>query len=227
MSVRVAVVIPAGGAGTRFGAAKPFLSLAGRPVLLHALQPFLDELRIEWIVIAVPADVLAAPPEWLACLAPRVRLVQGGAERGASVAAALDLVPDAADVVLIHDAARPLVSAALVSRAIEAAAGGQSAIAAVPVTDTIQEVDARGRIVATPQRARLWQAQTPQAFPRAVIQDAYQRAARDGFSATDDAAVVLRCGVPVFVIQGERANVKITVPADLAIAEALLGLQSV
>jgi 2-C-methyl-D-erythritol 4-phosphate cytidylyltransferase len=226
MSARVAVVLPAGGEGRRFGAAKPFVTLAGKPVLLHALAPFLDDLRVEWIVIAVPATVAAAPPEWLARLAPRVRLVPGGRERGDSVRAALDVVPDAADVVLVHDAARPLVTASLVARAIAAAAAGISAIAAIPVTDTIQEVDATGRIVNTPERARLWQAQTPQAFPREVIIDAYRRAEFDGVSATDDAALVLRCGQPVHVVPGERENLKITVPADVALAETLLRQRS-
>jgi 2-C-methyl-D-erythritol 4-phosphate cytidylyltransferase len=226
MSARVAVVLPAGGEGRRFGGAKTFVTMAGKPVLRHALEPFLNDLRVEWIIIAVPAEIAESPPEWLAELGPRVRLVPGGRERGDSVRAALDVVPDAADVVLVHDAARPLVSASLVARAIDAAAGGISVIAAIPVTDTIQEVDAAGRIVHTPERARLWQAQTPQAFPREVIQDAYRRAEFDGVSATDDAALVLRCGQPVCVVPGERENMKITVQADVVIAETLLRLRA-
>jgi 2-C-methyl-D-erythritol 4-phosphate cytidylyltransferase len=222
VSTRVAVVIPAAGAGRRFGAPKPFADLAGQPVLRHTLTPFLDDPRVRSIVIALPLAVAHQPPAWLAHLDARISLVPGGAERGDSVHAALRALPEDIDVVLVHDAARPLVSGAVIDRAIRAAAAGECAIAAVPATDTVQEVDAQLRIVATPDRTSLWLAQTPQAFPRAVIVAAYDRAATEDVRATDDAALVLRYGGTVRIIEGDRENVKITVPADHIVAEALL-----
>ena len=218
----MAALIPAAGAGRRYGFFKPFQNLAGEPILLHALRPFLQDSRVKRVVIALPAEYVSDPPDWMLALDNRIALVAGGEERGDSVRNALRALPDDIDVVLVHDAARPLVSAELVDRAIRAAAAGESVVAALPATDTLQQVDAGRRIIATPDRAVLWQAQTPQAFPRAVIMAAYERAAADGVKATDDAAVVLRNGGVVRVIEGERTNIKITVPSDLAVAEALL-----
>ena len=223
MSGRAALVVPAGGAGRRMGGVyKPFLSLDGEPVLLHSLRPFLGLQAIEWVVIALPADVAAEPPAWLRDLDSRIRLVAGGSERGASVQNALVEVPAEADVILIHDAARPLVTSDVIERALAAAARGLNAVVAVPVTDTIKEVDEGGRIVGSPDRRTLWAAQTPQAFPRAAIADAYARAAREGVSATDDAALIARYGGTVIVIEGDAANIKVTTPADLDVAAALL-----
>jgi len=219
--VRAAVVVAAGGSGQRMGGVrKQYLELAGEPLLAHALRPFLALSSVEWVVVALPPDDAVAPP-WLAHLDPRVRTVAGGAQRSDSVRAGLNAVPEDADVVLIHDAARPLVTSAVIRRAIDRAATGVGAIAGVPVADTIKVVEA-GAIVDTPDRRRLWQAQTPQAFPRAMILDAYRRAAQDGVAATDDAALVERYGGHVVVVQGERSNLKITTEADLAVAEALI-----
>lgn len=204
------------------GTFKPFLELAGEPLLVHTLRPFLDIDEIEQIVIALPDALALAPPPWLNALDPRIHIVGGGAERGDSVRRALAAVPVAIDVVLVHDAARPLVTVDVIRRALAAAAGGRSVIAALPVTDTIQEVDDAGRIVATPDRSRLRAAQTPQAFPRTVLVDAYAQAAAAGTRATDDAALVARCGAVVEVIDGELDNLKVTTPADLDRAAALL-----
>ena len=220
--MRVAVVIPAGGAGRRMGGAyKPLLMLRDRPVLAHTLQPFLDRADVVAIVIAVPQELLDAPPQWLLDI-ERVRLVAGGAERGDSVRNALAAVTDDADIVLVHDAARPLVSGAVIERCVHAAAEGRSVIAAVRVVDTIKDVDEGGRIEGTLDRRRLWAAQTPQAFPLAILRDAYARALADRVSATDDAALVTRFGGTVTVVEGDPGNIKITAPADLAIADALL-----
>jgi 2-C-methyl-D-erythritol 4-phosphate cytidylyltransferase len=201
---------------------KALLELAGRPVLRRALEPFLADPRVVRIVVALDAPTFAGPPGWLVAMAPRVRLVEGGDERGDSVRVALAALDADVDVVLVHDAARPLVTSAVIDRTIAAAVRGECVIAAIPVVDTVQEVDAGGRIVRTPDRGRLWLAQTPQAFPREVIADACQRAARDGFRATDDAALVAWYGRAVRVVEGDPRNIKITVPSDLALAEALL-----
>lgn len=227
MSTRAAVVIPAAGGGRRFGGVfKPFVDLAGEPVLLRTLRPFLQDERIVAAVVALPAEVLEMPPEWLCDLDPRISLVEGGHERGESVRAALAAVPADVDVVLVHDAARPLVSADVIDRAIVAAARGECVIAAVPATDTVQIIDGDERIVSTPHRSTLRMAQTPQAFPRDVIAHAYERAADEGIDATDDATLVLRAGGTVRVIEGDPHNLKLTVPADLIVAEALLRARS-
>lgn len=223
MTARAAAVIPAAGAGLRLGGVpKPFLELCGKPILQHAIEPFLADVRVEQIIVALPAGIAAEPPAWLRTLAPRIRCVAGGATRGDSVHAAIEAVSPDVAVILVHDAARPLLTEALVRRAIDAAAAGRSVIAAMPVTDTVQQVGPDGTIVATPDRAMLRNAQTPQAFPAAVIRDAYARARAEGVRATDDAALVLRYGSTVSTIEGESGNLKITLPSDLAIAEALL-----
>ncbi len=221
--MRAAVLVPAAGAGRRMGGAhKPTLELAGEPLLLHALRPFLALREIVQVIVALPAALASAPPAWLVGLDPRVQVVAGGAERGDSVRAALSATRADVDVVLVHDAARPLVTRGLVERALAAAGAGRSVVPGVPPTDTVQQVDEAGAIVATPDRSRLRAVQTPQAFPRAVLVDAYARAAADGVRATDDAALVARCGVPVEVIEGEVENLKVTTPADLVVAAALL-----
>ncbi len=220
---RAAVVIAAGGAGQRMGGVrKQYLELHGEPVLVHALRPFLAHPAIGWVVIALPAADLAEPPAWLTGLDPRIQLVAGGADRGDSVRRALEAVPEAAEVVLIHDAARPLVELEIIDRALAAALAGSGAVAAVPLTDTIKEVDVGRRIVATPDRRRYWRAQTPQAFPRRLLLDAYHRALADNFEATDDAALVEHYGGTVVVIEGAPENLKVTTPTDLIVADALL-----
>jgi 2-C-methyl-D-erythritol 4-phosphate cytidylyltransferase len=219
---RVAVVIPAGGSGRRMGGAlKPFLVLGGEPVLARCVRPFLDRADVVAVIVALPPLLHAAPPAWLMA-DHRVAIVVGGAERGDSVRNALAAVPADADVVLVHDAARPLVSPAVIERCVAAAAAGRSVIAAVAVVDTIKVVDGDGVVVNTPDRARLRAAQTPQAFPAAVLRDAYDRAAAAGIAATDDAALVARFGVVVGTVAGAVENLKITTAADLALAEALL-----
>ena len=220
--MRVALLVPAGGAGRRMGGVhKPMLEIAGRPMLERSLAPFLDRSDVVHVIVALPEELCADPPAWLTADA-RVRVVAGGAERGDSVRNALDVLGDDVDVILVHDAARPLVTDVIIERCIRAAAGGRAAIAAVPVVDTIKEVDEGGRIVATPDRRRLWAAQTPQAFPAAMLRSAHAQAAREGVGATDDAALVARYGDEVIVVEGDPGNLKITTPADIAVAEALI-----
>ena len=215
---RAAAVVVAGGAGTRLGGPvrKQYLHIGGEPVLLRAVRPFLDHPRIASVVVVLPPDDVADPPRWLSDLP--VRIVAGGAERGDSVFNGLTAVPDGVDRVLVHDGARPFVSADVIGRVLDADGG---VIAAVPVTDTIQQVDADGVITSTPDRSTLWQAQTPQGFPRAALLDAYRRARADGIVLTDDAAVYARYAGPVRVVPGSPRNLKVTRPDDLPVAEAL------
>lgn len=217
---RAAAVIPAGGSGLRMGGVrKQYLELAGQPVLLHAIRPFLAHPDIHWIIVALPTDDMATAPLFLP---EGVTLVAGGGERGDSVRLALEAVPPAAEIVLIHDAARPLVTRELVDRTLEAAANGVGAVAAVPVADTLKRVADDRTVGATVDRAGLWAAQTPQAFPRSMIVDAYARAAEEGVRGTDDAALVERYGGRVVVVEGSSRNLKVTTPEDLRIAELLL-----
>jgi 2-C-methyl-D-erythritol 4-phosphate cytidylyltransferase len=200
---------------------KPFLALGGEPLLRHCLDHFLARSDVRWVIVALSQELHESVPAWL-CSDARVRTVVGGTERGDSVRNALAAVPAEADVVLVHDAARPLVSAAVIQRCIQAATAGDSVVAAIPVVDTIQEVDDEGTIVTTPDRRRLRAAQTPQAFPAEVLRAAHRRAAAEGVVATDDAGLVARYGGRVRVVEGAPENIKITTPADLLAAEAWL-----
>jgi 2-C-methyl-D-erythritol 4-phosphate cytidylyltransferase len=209
--------VVAGGSGTRIGGPvrKQYLEIAGRPVLLRAILPFLHHPRISEVVVVLPADDVVNPPAWLAAL--DVRSVAGGAERGDSVWNGVMAIGGEAEIVLIHDGARPFVDRDTIDRVLDAV----PAIAAVLVTDTIKEVDGDGVITATPDRRRLWQAQTPQGFARDALVRAYERAREDGVAATDDAAVYERYIGSVRVVAGSYRNLKVTRPEDLPIAEAL------
>jgi 2-C-methyl-D-erythritol 4-phosphate cytidylyltransferase len=222
---RAAVVVPAGGEGHRMGSDGPrkqYLELAGEPILLRSLRVFLEHPAFQWIVVALPADDMASPPLFL----PQgVTVVAGGATRGDSVRFGLDAVPESAEIILIHDAARPLVTRHTVDRVLAVAATGVGAVAAVPVADTLKRVDGAHRVVETVGRADLWQAQTPQGFPRRMVVDAYRRAAEEDVTATDDAALVERYGGQVVVVAGDPRNLKVTRPQDLELAETFLAMQ--
>lgn len=220
-----AAVIPAGGAGLRMGGGsgrKQYLELEGEPVVVRAIRPFLDHPDVGWVVVALPAEDVADPPF---SVPAGVTVVEGGGERGDSVRNALEAVPEEADVVLIHDAARPLLSRAVLDRVLQAVAPGTGAIAAVPVADTLKRVGERRVITGTLDRTGLWRAQTPQGFPRAMILEAYRRAAAEGVSATDDAALVERYGGRVVVVDGDLRNLKITRPEDLDRVRDLLSAE--
>jgi len=219
---RAAAIVVAGGSGRRVGGSVPkqYLEIAGEPVLLRALRPFLDHPRIARTIVVLPPGDAMDPPSFLRGLP--IEIVPGGAERGDSVWSGLQSVEedDGIDAVLIHDGARPFATRGVIDRVLDACVGG-GAIAAVPVTDTIKEVASDGTIAGTPDRARLWQAQTPQGFPRLGIARAYRLARADGVAATDDAALFERYVGPVRVVMGSHRNFKVTQPGDLAVAGAL------
>lgn len=220
--LRVGVVVPAAGRGSRMGGRpKQYLALAGVPILLWSVRPFLVDPRVALVIVALPPGDAEEPPPWLLEEDPRVRVVAGGASRADSVRAALEALPADVDVAVVHDGARPLVSPDVVSRCIEVAAEGRGAVAGVPAVDTLKEVDGEARILATPDRSRIWHAQTPQAFPREMILEAY-RAAGPSPDATDDAGLVERIGGEVRMVRASSRNLKVTRPGDLAVAEALL-----
>lgn len=217
----VGVLLVAGGRGERAGAGplKQFRELAGVPLLLRALRPFSSHPDVAHIVIALPAEHAAAPPAWLAQLqGPTVTLVAGGVERAESVRRALAALPSSADVVLVHDAARPFVSGEVISAVIAAAREVGAALAAVPLADTLKEADAAGAVVRrTLPRQALWRAQTPQGFRRDVLEAAHASA---GTGATDDAMLAEATGVAVRLVPDSSLNFKITTGDDFALAQA-------
>ena len=224
----VGVVIVAGGESTRIGGSelKQFRWVAGKPTLLHSLQTFMARPDVAAVVVVLPRAFVADPPPWIfQCDIDRLMLSVGGRTRTDSVQNGLEDLPDEAQVVLIHDAARPLVDDATIDRVIVAARSGACAVAALPVVDTLKEVDAAGRIVRTVDRAGLWRAQTPQGFPRDVIVRAHRDARASHVSATDDAALCERLGIPVSVVRGSERAMKITEESDFARAEALFLLR--
>lgn len=216
------VVLVAAGRGRRFGSERPkqFQVLGPAPVLLHALRPFASHPAIAHVVIVLAPDDAVTPPEWITSFGTsRVTIVAGGAERHESVRAGLSALPAECTIVLIHDGARPFPAAAMIDDGIAAARRGHSAIPALPICDTIKRADEFGRVLSTVDRHGLWTVQTPQAFPRAVLERAHAAAGGDAILATDDAALVERIGEPIDLIPGSPRNLKITTPHDLVLAE--------
>lgn len=221
----VGVVIVAAGAGVRAGPGEPkqFRPIDGVPMLLRALRPFAAHPQVDRVVIALPAGYVTQPPEWLTSLTgERVRLVPGGATRADSVVAGLEALGPGTKVVLVHDAARPFVSPSTIDAVIARARTGVGAVAAVPMGDTVKDVDDDGRVSRTVPRARLWRAQTPQGFPLSMLAAAYAGIgdARDR-APTDDAELCERGGYPVEVVTDSPGNLKVTSAEDFRIADAL------
>lgn len=223
----VGVVIVAAGSGARIGGSelKQFRWVAGKPMLLHSLQTFQQRSDVALVVCVIPRADAGDPPPWIfQCDLDRLLVSAGGRSRGDSVWNGIEDLPEEVEIVVIHDAARPLATGSVIDRVIAEARRGHGAIAALPVVDTLKEVDAEGMIVRTVDRDRLWRAQTPQGFPRHVIVDAHRRATREHISATDDAALCERLGIPVRVVRGAERAMKITEPGDFSRAEALFGM---
>ncbi|HVT38993.1 MAG TPA: 2-C-methyl-D-erythritol 4-phosphate cytidylyltransferase [Gemmatimonadaceae bacterium] len=225
----VGVVIVAAGASTRVGGAQGELKqlrwVAGKPMLLHSVQAFQQRDDVALVVCVLPARFAGDPPPWLfQSDVDRLLISVGGRSRSESVEHGLEDLTDECRIVLIHDAARPLATSATIGRVVAEARNGHGAIAAIPVVDTLKEVDDEGRIVRTVERTRLWRAQTPQGFPRDLIVRAHREAHAGGITATDDASLCERLGIPVVVVRGSERALKITEESDFARAEALFPL---
>jgi 2-C-methyl-D-erythritol 4-phosphate cytidylyltransferase/2-C-methyl-D-erythritol 2,4-cyclodiphosphate synthase len=222
--VHVSAIIAAGGRGARLGGDRPkqFLSLGGRPILQRSVDAFVLSDRIDDVVVALPRDVAGSVPDYLHDRSKPVEIVEGGARRQDSVANAFALVSGRADVVVIHDAARPLVSADLIRRTVDAAVECGAAISALRATDTVKRGDTNRFIVDTLPRGEIFLAQTPQAFRVGVLRDALAQASAFA-DATDEAALAERAGHRVRLIDGDPRNLKITTSDDLATAERLIG----
>jgi 2-C-methyl-D-erythritol 4-phosphate cytidylyltransferase len=225
----VGVVVVAAGRGDRIGGDVPkqFLPIAGVPLLLHALRPFLSHPAVAQVVVVLPAPIAASPPEWLApLLGERLRAVSGGKERMDSVEAGLNGLPSECSIVLVHDGARPFPDPRVIGLIIDEARRGAGAIAAMPMTDTLKIAERRTygalqRIAKTLPRDGVWRAQTPQGFPRSMLEAAYADARALEVTATDCAALVERVGGEVVLVADVATNLKVTTPGDLALARAL------
>jgi 2-C-methyl-D-erythritol 4-phosphate cytidylyltransferase len=222
----VAALVLGAGRGERLGYAAPkaFVPLAGRPLIAHALEALAAPEEVAWVVPVIPAGDRERYAEIVGELHCREKLaepVEGGAQRQDSVAAGLAALPADVTLVAVHDAARPLVRPADVSRVVAAAGRCGAAILAVPVGDTIKRVR-DGRVLETPARAECWAAQTPQVFRVELLREAHAKAEAEGRLGTDCAELVEALGVPVEVVEGDPGNLKITLPADLERAERVL-----
>jgi 2-C-methyl-D-erythritol 4-phosphate cytidylyltransferase len=226
--MKTIAVIVAAGEGRRLGKTDPkaYLPLCGRPMLLRTLDKFCAARHIAKVVVVAAAPELARCEALLrADMALKRRpwiLQSGGATRQQSVKRGLDKVDADADIIAIHDAARPFVSSELIDRCVEAAYERGAVALGLPVRDTIKIVSSEQWVQSTPERGLLWEIQTPQVFRAPLIVEAHNRAARQEVQATDDAVLLERMGIPVYVIEGERTNFKITLPDDLVFAEALI-----
>ena len=221
-------IIVAAGEGRRIGGEVPktYLPVCGRPMVLRTLDQFFSAQAIEEVVLVIAAD------EFLRCetmlrddseLANRPWILQsGGPTRQQSVKKGLEKIGSDTDIVVIHDGARPFVSPALIDRCVQASRDKGAVVVGVPVRDTIKIVSNDRWVQTTLSRSSLWAIQTPQVFRKQWIVEAHDRAAREAFEATDDAMLVERIGKPVFVVDGESTNIKITTPEDVWFAEALL-----
>ena len=223
----VGVVIVAAGSSTRTAGAelKQFRWVAGKPMLLHSVQRFMERADVALVVCVLPKSHAGDPPPWLfQCDVDRLLVSVGGRERGESVLNGLEDMPAEVRFVLVHDAARPLVDSETIERVIAKAREGVGAVPALPATDTIKEVDDSGAIVRTPDRTKLYHAQTPQGFPREMIEQAYARGKSDRVQATDDAALCERIGARVVIVEGSATGMKITTDEDFARVDALVKL---
>lgn len=222
----VSVIFPAAGQGKRMNAGinKVFLELADRPMLIRTLQKFSAVPEVGELIVVVGAEEVEPVTNLLKKyqeLKPWL-VTEGGSERQYSVWNGLKQVSAEADVVLVHDAARPLVTVKTIEAVIGAAREYGGAIAAVPEKNTIKIVSEHGVVKSTPARSTLWAVQTPQGFRKQILLEANIKAEADGFLGTDDASLVERLGRPVHVVRSEYSNIKVTTPEDLLIAEAFL-----
>jgi len=227
--IHAAVVIPAAGRGLRMGLPIPkqFLELRGVPILIRTISCFLAIEEIRPVVVALPNQHLETAKKLLEGFfsenqLKNILLAAGGATRQDSVQAGLQVLPPETDMVIVHDGARPFVSRDIIHRCLHEAAGSGAALAAIRVRDTIKHVGTNRTVNKTVDRQHLWQAQTPQAAKRGLLEKAYTVARETGFQGTDEASLLEHAGYPVSVVEGSEFNIKITRQEDLLIAERIL-----
>jgi len=225
--MRIAAVIPAAGAGVRMGAdrKKQYLLLGGVPILARTLGIFEQLDIIDEVIVAAPADDLdfiRADIVEAHGIFKVSKVVEGGVRRQDSVFIGLKAASQPCDLAVIHDGVRPLATLPLVTEAVEAAWRFGGSVVCAKAFDTIKQADDDGFVKWTPERRTMFRAQTPQVFRYDMILRAYERAAADGFEATDDSQLVERLGEKVKIVVGDEENIKITTPKDLAVAETIL-----
>jgi len=225
MKTKVIAIIPAAGRGERFHPSirKPFVEVAGAPLLIHTLKKFHEIKSITEIIPVLREEDIKKGLELIEAynLKKIKRIAPGGRERQDSVYNALRLIREDG-MVLIHDAVRPLISAGLIEKLLYEVKGVDGVVLGLPVRETLKEVNTRGFALSTVTRERFWTIQTPQVFPIKVIRKAYDEAYKDDFYATDDAALVERIGGKVKIIAGTPFNIKVTTPEDMEMVEFLL-----
>lgn len=217
---RISVVIVAAGEGKRFGSAKQFALLRGKPVLDWSLEKFEYHEKVSEIILVLKDEALKK--NYLQRYRKIVAVTGGGEKRRDSVLSGLlEIDQEKADIVLIHDGVRPLVDRDLIDRVIDATLRNGAAIPAVPVEDTIKIIEREG-VIRTLEREKLFRIQTPQGFLYDTIKAAVDKAREENFYGTDDASLVERLGERIFMVEGDPKNIKITTSEDLRVAEALL-----
>jgi 2-C-methyl-D-erythritol 4-phosphate cytidylyltransferase len=221
-----AILLCAGSSARMGGEDKLWADLAGEPLIAHSLRTLASLDAVDVLVLVAPARRQAMLRSLAGELRVELRTAEGGARRQDSVAAGIAAAPDAAWY-LVHDGARPLLSAEVACRTLDAAHAHGAALPALAVADTLKRVDDDGRILDTIDRSDLRAVQTPQAFAGELLRRAHaaSSAARDTVDATDDAMLVERLGEPVYAVAGDARNLKVTTPADLALARALLAME--
>jgi len=223
----VTVIFPAAGQSKRMnsGVNKIFLKLSDKPILIHTLLTFSRCDEIDNLIVSVDKEEVRVV-ETLLKTVPHLKpykIVIGGSERQYSIANAIRALDEDADIVLVHDAARPLVSRETIVKTIASVKEYGTGVVAVHEKNTIKIVDEDRIVQSTPARGTLWSVQTPQGFKREILEAAYEKAEKDDFLGTDDSSLVERLGiVDVHIVEGDQKNIKITTPEDMVIAEAFL-----
>ena len=224
--MRTIAIIAAGGRGTRMGkpVCKQFLKLKGRSIIARTISKFQKSRSVDGIVVGVtPGEEGYFEREVLGDIGEKkiLRVVKGGDERQETVLNCLKVLPESCKIVLVHDGVRPFVSEGLIDRVVSEAALKGAVIPGLPAVDTTKVVNG-GAVLKTLDRKKVWMIQTPQGFKKDIILKAYDTASTSGVTGTDDASLVEALGVKVYVINGERSNIKITTPEDLKLASLIL-----
>jgi len=222
--MKVTAIIPAAGSGKRLNAKKQFLKLLGKPLISYTISEFESCQSVDDIIVISAKDDIEQTKELLKGFKKVKKIIEGGAERQDSVYNGINSVEveSEEDIILIHDGARPLITRDIISKAISEAKVAKAVVVGVPSKDTIKTVSKDGIVAETLDRKAIWLVQTPQVFSFSVIKEAYERAKRIGYKATDDSKLVERLGISVKIVMGSYENIKITTSEDIAIAEAIL-----
>jgi 2-C-methyl-D-erythritol 4-phosphate cytidylyltransferase len=220
----VGVIIAAAGAGSRTDSAelKQFRWISGKPMLLHSIQRFQQRADVAMVVCVLPHAYVGDPPPWIfQSDTDRLLLSVGGKARAQSVSNGLEDIPPECEIVVVHDAARPFFTDAMADAVIAAARAGKCAVPVLPISDTVKRLDSEMSVTETVDRTDLWRVQTPQAFPRTMLERAHSSPLEERIGASDDATLCERLGFPCVGVAGSEMALKITTEADFTLAEAL------